>query len=125
MGKDLMGAGLRKKRRIGAAFLLLAAAVTAGILLNICIGSVSVSLPEILKSLSGQPIGEKQQRIIQQIRLPRTVIAAVLGGALALSGYLLQTFFHNIKVPKHPTKHTTWHNYQNIYYGRCVSTFSK
>ena len=95
MEKNSAGSAVRKKRRILAAFLLLAAAVTAGILLNICIGSVSVSLPEILKSLSGQPIGEKQQRIIQQIRLPRTVIAAVLGGALALSGYLLQTFFHN------------------------------
>ena len=37
----------------------------------------------------------KQQTILLQLRLPRTILAAVLGGALALSGYLLQTFFHN------------------------------
>ena len=64
-------------------------------MLNICIGSISVSLSEILKILSGQPMGEKQQTIILQLRLPRTILAAVLGGALALSGYLLQSFFHN------------------------------
>ena len=80
MEKNSAGSAVRKKRRILAAFLLLAAAMAAGILLNICIGSVSVSLSEILKIL---------------LRLPRTILAAVLGGALALSGYLLQTFFHN------------------------------
>ena len=95
MEKNSAGSAVRKKRRILAAFLLLAAAMAAGILLHICIGSVSVSLSEILKILSGQPMGEKQQTIILQLRLPRTILAAVLGGALALSGYLLQTFFHN------------------------------
>ena len=95
MEKNSADSAVRKKRRILAAFLLLAATMAAGILLNICIGSVSVSLSEILKILSGQPMGEKQQTIILQLRLPRTILAAVLGGALALSGYLLQTFFHN------------------------------
>ena len=95
MEKNSADSAVQKKRRILAAFLLLAAAMAAGILLNICIGSVSVSLSEILKILSGQPMGEKQQTIILQLRLPRTILAAVLGGALALSGYLLQTFFHN------------------------------
>ena len=95
MEKNSADSAVRKKRRILAAFLLLAAAMAAGILLNICIGSVSVSLSEILKILSGQPMEEKQQTIILQLRLPRTILAAVLGGALALSGYLLQTFFHN------------------------------
>ena len=33
--------------------------------------------------------------IIWIIRLPRLLIAAVLGGALSLSGFLLQTFFRN------------------------------
>ena len=95
MEKNSADSAVRNKRRILAAFLLLAATMAAGILLNICIGSVSVSLSEILKILSGQPMGEKQQTIILQLRLPRTILAAVLGGALALSGYLLQTFFHN------------------------------
>lgn len=33
--------------------------------------------------------------IVLQIRLPRALAAVILGGGLALSGYLLQTFFHN------------------------------
>lgn len=38
---------------------------------------------------------ETYRRIIMDIRFPRSVSAFWLGGALALSGYLLQTFFHN------------------------------
>jgi iron complex transport system permease protein len=33
--------------------------------------------------------------ILFKIRLPRTEAAMMLGGALALAGYMLQTFFHN------------------------------
>ena len=33
--------------------------------------------------------------IIWKIRLPRILMAAILGGALSLSGFLLQTFFSN------------------------------
>lgn len=44
--------------------------------------------------LTGQ--GETTQvSIIMSIRLPRALMAALLGGALALSGFLLQTFFAN------------------------------
>ena len=33
--------------------------------------------------------------LILDIRMPRTMAVILLGGALALAGYLLQTFFHN------------------------------
>ena len=36
-----------------------------------------------------------ESRIIYSIRMPRMLLAAILGGALALSGFLLQTFFRN------------------------------
>lgn len=38
---------------------------------------------------------QMEYNIIWKIRLPRILMAAVLGGALALSGFLLQTFFGN------------------------------
>ena len=41
------------------------------------------------------PRGATQRRILLQIRLPRLLAALILGGALSVSGYLLQTFFHN------------------------------
>lgn len=39
--------------------------------------------------------GGTAQSIIWQIRLPRMIACVLLGGALALSGFLLQTFFNN------------------------------
>ena len=38
---------------------------------------------------------ETAGRILWDIRLPRASAVLILGGALALSGYLLQAFFHN------------------------------
>lgn len=45
--------------------------------------------------LTGEEMEETYRRIVVDIRLPRAAAAFWLGGALALSGYLLQTFFHN------------------------------
>ncbi len=53
-------------------------------LVNLLWGSVTVSFPDFFSSV-----------IILRIRLPRIVAAAVLGGGLALSGFLLQNFFQN------------------------------
>ncbi len=38
---------------------------------------------------------ETAYRIVWDIRLPRILAAAILGGALSVSGFLLQTFFAN------------------------------
>ena len=63
--------------------------------LNICIGSVSITLSDILGTITGQETNETISRILWDIRLPRTLAVIILGGALSLAGYLLQTFFHN------------------------------
>ncbi len=81
--------------RSTAAFLFLGAGALLFFVLNICIGSVDISLGEIGRSIAGQPISQTAERILWDIRLPRTVAALVLGGSLALAGYLLQMFFHN------------------------------
>lgn len=65
------------------------------IVVNICQGSVNVSLSDILTILKTGDNESTMGKIIMQIRLPRMVEAAFLGGALALSGYLLQAFFQN------------------------------
>lgn len=72
-------------------------AVLLGILFleNICIGSVSVPVGEFF-ALFGKSASDSIYRdIVLMIRMPRTLAVLFLGGALALSGYLLQTFFHN------------------------------
>lgn len=65
------------------------------LLLSICIGSVSVSPQEVLAVLQGKSGLDTARDIVLSIRLPRALAALFLGGALALSGYLLQSFFHN------------------------------
>ncbi len=82
-----------RKMRYTAAFLMLGIGVLAAVALNVCVGTVEIPLSDILASLSGRTI--ENERILWDIRLPRTFAALILGGALALAGYLLQTFFHN------------------------------
>lgn len=88
---------MRDKRayRYLTAFLLLAAATAALLIMNACIGSVRIPLAQTVHILTGQGGDETAVRILQDIRLPRAAAAMILGGALALAGYLLQTFFHN------------------------------
>lgn len=58
-------------------------------------GSVSFSPGEVIKVLTGAERGTTAANIILSIRLPRMLAAMVLGGGLAVSGYLLQTYFAN------------------------------
>ena len=76
-------------------FTLLLAGIVLFFALNVCIGSVKISPSDILKFFSGRLADETARTILGSIRLPRTVSVLILGGALALAGYLLQTFFHN------------------------------
>lgn len=84
-----------KRNRCILIFALLLLGVAALLAANICIGSVNISLDEVIRILSGKEAEEVSADIVLQIRLPRALAAAILGGGLALSGYLLQTFFHN------------------------------
>lgn len=81
--------------RYQIAFVLLAAALFLLFVWNVNSGSVHLSLGEICGILSGSTEQETAYRIVWDIRLPRILAAAVLGGALSVSGFLLQTFFAN------------------------------
>ncbi len=81
------------KKRYLFSFIFLAVLLMIGVALNLCIGSVSIPMADIIDSIKGIPV--ENDRILWDIRMPRTLAAMILGGSLALSGYLLQTFFHN------------------------------
>lgn len=85
----------RRRRRYELVFALLLAALFAITVLNINIGSVPIPMGEILRILLRRATDSKQYAIIWSIRLPRILMAAMLGGALSLSGFLLQNFFGN------------------------------
>ena len=84
---------MNKRCRISFAAVILALA--AMIYVNIITGTVRITGSELLDILLGKVTGQMEAEVLLNIRLPRTVAAVVLGGALALSGYMLQTFFDN------------------------------
>ena len=65
------------------------------VLLNIMIGSVMIQPKEIFQLLLGHGGNETSYGILWKVRFPRMIAAVLLGGALSLSGFLLQTFFNN------------------------------
>lgn len=91
--RNLAQAG--RQVRIAGAFLLLIMLLLLSLIWSACSGSVSVPIMEFLQELREPKLRGMAWTIIWEIRLPRALAALILGGALALSGYLLQTFFHN------------------------------
>ncbi len=82
-----------RKMRYILAFLVLGISTVVLVILNICIGTVEIPFMDILQSIAGKSVDN--ERILWDIRMPRAFAALLLGGALGLAGYLLQTFFHN------------------------------
>ena len=85
----------RRRARYVLVFLVLILAFYCITVLNINIGSVPIPLSRIVEILLTKAGNSTEVNIIWKIRLPRIFMAAILGGALSLSGFLLQTFFEN------------------------------
>ena len=86
---------MRQKRsvRYAIGYGILAILLCVLLIWNLNAGSVNLSVEEILDILAGH--NTENTAIIWEIRLPRLLAAAMLGGALSVSGFLLQTFFAN------------------------------
>lgn len=64
--------------------------------LSIILGAVDIPLADVIDIVTGKPTGHESWRyIILQNRLPQAITALLCGGALAVSGLLLQTAFRN------------------------------
>lgn len=87
--------GRGKAVRYGLSFLALSVLLLVLLVWNINSGSVGLSAREIFAILVYRRGEETAFNIVWQIRLPRILAAVILGGALSVSGFLLQTFFHN------------------------------
>lgn len=74
-------------------FLFLSIGVTAALFVNLFVGSADISFSQAISAIFGEE--NIASDILWKIRIPRALAALLLGGALSLSGYLLQTFFHN------------------------------
>ena len=76
-------------------FTILVVITAVFFVLELVIGSAALSAGEVFRVLTGNSNNAAAVTIVKDIRLPRTLAAAFLGGALAVSGFLLQSFFNN------------------------------
>lgn len=77
-------------------FLALIAAFLCLMIVSANTGSIRISPAHVLRVVfTGAQDGDAASNVIWKIRLPRLLAAAMLGGALSVSGFLLQTFFRN------------------------------
>ena len=102
--------------RFIAVIVFLAGMLLLGLMLNVNIGSVSIAIRDVFCMIWGgirygianlvtrggfahelETVmkASTESQILFSIRIPRMLLAAILGGALSVSGYLLQVFFRN------------------------------
>jgi iron complex transport system permease protein len=76
--------------RKSAVVLVAAAALVAGAAASLALGAVEIPLRVVVDTLLSQSGDTALERIVLQLRLPRTVEAAAVGAALGVAGALLQ-----------------------------------
>lgn len=102
--------------RFSFIMLLLSCLLVLALVLNVNIGSVSIAIQDVFRmiwdgirygvtniftrggyaeELNAVINSSTESQILFRIRIPRMLLAAILGGALSVSGYLLQVFFRN------------------------------
>lgn len=82
-------------KRYYITFAVLAALLCIFTFWNINSGSIHLTLKEVFCIIAFCEGEETAYNIVWEIRLPRILAAMILGGALSVSGFLLQTFFNN------------------------------
>ncbi len=78
-------------------FSLICAAAVAGFFFSLINGSVEISSAQVLAELFGGEgvLDETKRQILENIRLPRTIVALLVGVNLSLSGAILQAVMKN------------------------------
>jgi iron complex transport system permease protein len=90
-------------RRRRAVFIALVALLPLTLMAAMAMGSVALPLPSIVASLAAAsglsavaaPLGTSGEAIFWSVRLPRVLLAALVGGGLAVVGAALQAVFRN------------------------------
>jgi ABC-type Fe3+-siderophore transport system permease subunit len=84
---------VRSRRIIGLAVLL--ALVVAAALASIAVGTRSIGLGEVWRSLFDSGLSTEEAVIVRQLRVPRTALGLLVGLALGIAGALMQGHTRN------------------------------
>lgn len=79
---------------LGGVFTLALAVLGLTLLLSLAHGAVELPLSTVWQGMT-RPDGSNESLIVQTLRLPRTLVAALAGAGLAVSGLLLQAVTRN------------------------------
>ena len=87
---------MSKKRivRWTICFAVITALTVVFFILELVSGSTKLTAGDVFRALTNSS-NSSAHTIVTDIRLPRAIAAALLGGALSVSGFLLQSFFNN------------------------------
>ena len=84
-----------RRKRNTVSFLILILLLLLLLGMNVAIGSTAIPLHSMVSILLRTGENQTAESIVWNIRMPRLLAAAVLGGALSVAGFQLQTFFAN------------------------------
>ncbi|MFB6679195.1 FecCD family ABC transporter permease [Streptomyces sp. NPDC056390] len=78
---------------------LLVALIATGLavlcLLSLGLGALQIPPGQVVRALTGQPVGARVEDIVWSVRVPRTALGLVAGAALGLSGGVMQALTRN------------------------------
>lgn len=85
----------KEKRKFIIILVSLIVTLLISFILSMSIGRYSVSLGDTFRYLFGQHIEDVSFKVLNNLRLPRTLVAICVGCALAVSGTIYQSIFNN------------------------------
>ncbi|MBR6217853.1 MAG: iron ABC transporter permease [Eubacterium sp.] len=90
---DKNSASAKRIRRYLICFICMTIVLMVLFLMSVKFGSIKYTWSEVLDALRDRD--SVKGRIVVDIRLPRVIAAILLGGALGIAGFMLQSFFNN------------------------------
>ena len=85
----------KSKKTFIISVLILSALIVILFFVSMSVGRYRIPFLDVIKYFTGQAIPELSTRVIAYLRLPRTLLAALVGCALAVSGVIYQSAFNN------------------------------
>lgn len=76
-------------------FFILGILLITFFIINLCLGSIAISVTDIIKILLGRFEDGSYNYIVLDYRLPKALTAVIVGSGLGISGLLMQTLFRN------------------------------
>ena len=85
----------KENKRFVITLIALSAILVILFFVSMCLGRYFVSINDIFKFFTFQTIDDTSHRVIEYLRIPRTLLALLIGCSLSVSGAIYQSAFNN------------------------------